>query len=477
MALSPPYFDNKNKVDLQSLQRIVESMPLIDERSSELLSAMVMMGSEEGELASLEQLSPTLKIKVPAIRNRLKGLVLLGVVESTDVPSPTRRRPAAVFRPAIPTLANLTSPPPSKAQLPALPDNHEVHVMSENIARALSGVDGNYFIDNLFCSILFTALPHSRRLHKEPKSVVVSWFKYKVPVVLRPFHGGAICKGEDVRFYVGLITYLTELVKREGVPLSVMENGSWTVPLSEILKCLGMKREGGNQETALAAFERFAGTRFELFNLPDEIMSRHHFEEAKQYFQPLSNYGVYEEVIDKYRRRLITFTLPPTVQSAILSLGDSFFRLSPNALHYAEPYFLRIHLWAKRRLGSRNSHVEVPQERAWQEINPGTGFKSHLQLLEETILNFANYYHELLKDGQISTGQFKKLVMAAPVLDNVDGKPVLLRARVNLFGYIIRYSKTHLYIDRDPTDPISGIQLRSTSKFLGPAPEQGDLLS
>jgi hypothetical protein len=223
---------------------------------------------------------------------------------------------------------------------------------------------------------------------------------------------------------------------------------------------MGLSTSGGNTKTALASFERLASTNVELAALPPQVMERYGFERAEQSFQALGNFGIYQKTAKVNKAAFITFTLPPTINDSLIKYGRDFFKLSPNALRYNEAYFLRIHLWAKRRLGQNLNSKTIDHRRAWKEISPGIRFKEHIKRFNDVVLNFVDYVDSLLVDDVITQTQSNMLVIARP--SSAQGNHQVINATVNVFGYILRITDTHIHITRDISDPYVGIGQSST---------------
>lgn len=459
MRAAPPFYDNNNSISADMVQQIIELMPTLDETHKKILSFMTLTGSTEGERASIQDIADYIGFKPAAIRNRLKVLVSAGVAEHHMVSFEGCRRPVSLYRLTLPELSKLASIgdvlSPSPARLPILPEDHEIHSLSHELFSAILRDENPFFIDNLFCTVLFSALPVSRKLLYEPFRVTVDWYGQDVPVTLRPLAEKPVCKADDLRFYIGLITYLAELVQTEGVPMTVIDGGAWTIKVSDVLNVMGLSTSGGNTKTALASFERLASTSIELASLPEQVMERYGFERAEQSFQALGNFGIYQKTANVNKTAFVTFTLPPTINDSLIKYGRDFFKLSPNALRYNEAYFLRIHLWAKRRLGQNINSKTIDHRRAWKEISPGIGFKEHIKRFNYVIVNFVDYVSSLLIDEVITDIQSNRLVLTDPT--RAQGHHQVVNATINVFGYILRVTDTHIHITRDISDPYVGI--------------------
>ena len=467
---APPFYDNFNGVTAEMTQQIIELMPALDDTHRKILSFMTLSGDKAGGRSSIQDIADYIGFKPAAIRNRLKVLVSAGVAEHRMVSFDGCRRPVSLYRLILPELGRLADV--SKAleapssRIPVLPESHEIHSFSNELFSAVLRDETPFFVDNLFCTVLFSALPVSRKLVYDPFRVVVDWYGQNVPVTLRPLAEKPVCKADDLRFYIGLITYLPELVQTEGVPLTVVEGGAWTIKVSDVLNVMGLSTSGGNTKTALASFERLASTSVELAALPEQVMKRYGFERAEQSFQALSNFGIYQKTAKVNKTAFITFTLPPTINDSLIKYGRDFFKLSPNALRYNEAYFLRVHLWAKRRLGQNLNSKTIDHRRAWKEISPGIAFKEHIKRFNDVVLNFVEYVDSLLVDEVITQVQANMLVTARP--RRALGNHQAVNATVNVFGYILRITDTHIHITRDISDPYVGIG-KSASVLLDSA--------
>jgi hypothetical protein len=375
----------------------------------------------------------------------------------------------SLYRLVVPELGKLSDVgevlSPASPRIPTLPEDHEIHSFSQELLSAIAREESPFFVDNLFCTVLFSALPVSRKLIYEPFDVVVDWYGKDVPVTLRPLAERPVCKAEDLRFYIGLITYLSELVQTEGVPLTVIDGGAWTIKVSDVLNVMGLSTSGGNTKTALASFERLASTSIELASLPESVMERYGFERAEQSFQALGNFGIYQKTAKVNKTAYITFTLPPTINDSLIKYGRNFFKLSPNALRYNEAYFLRIHLWAKRRLGENVNAKTVDHRRAWKEISPGITFKEHIKRFNDVVINFTDYVEALLADDVITQVQSNMLVSNKP--SEAGGPLHVVNGTINVFGYILRITDTHIHITRDIADPYVGLGRRSPVALEG----------
>ena len=463
-ASAPPFYDNFNGITAEMVQQIIELMPALDDTQRRILSFMALSGYKDGARSSIQEIADYIGFKPAAIRNRLKVLVSAGVAEHLMVPFEGCRRPVSLYRLVLPELGRLAAvsdalEAPSSG-IPVLPESHEIHSFSNELFSAILRDETPFFVDNLFCTVLFSALPVSRKLMYEPFSVVVDWYGQDVPVTLRPLAEKPVCKADDLRFYIGLITYLSELVQTEGVPLTVLQGGAWTIKVSDVLNVMGLSTSGGNTKTALASFERLASTSVELAALPPQVMERYGFERAEQSFQALGNFGIYQKTAKVNKTAFITFTLPPTINDSLIKYGRDFFKLSPNALRYNEAYFLRIHLWAKRRLGQNLNSKTIDHRRAWKEISPGITFKEHIKRSNAVVINFVDYVESLLADEVITQVQANMLVSGGP--SRAQGHHQVVNATINVFGYILRITDTHIHITRDIADPYVGIGKSST---------------
>ena len=456
---APPFYDNQNNITGEIVQQIIELMPGLDGTHRKILSFMALSGDKEGNRASIQDIADYIGFKPAAIRNRLKVLVSAGVAEHHLVPFEGCRRPVSLYRLMLPELSRLSDVPQVLAApaspIAILPESHEIHSFSNELFSAILRDETPFFVDNLFCTVLFSALPVSRKLIYDPFKVVVDWYGQDVPVTLRPLAEKPVCKADDLRFYIGLITYLSELVQTEGVPLTVVDGGAWTIKVSHVLNVMGLSTSGGNTKTALASFERLASTSVELAALPEQVMERYGFERAEQSFQALGNFGIYQKTAKVNKAAFITFTLPPTINDSLIKYGRDFFKLSPNALRYNESYFLRIHLWAKRRLGQNLNSKTIDHRRAWKEIAPGISLKEHIKRFNDVVLNFVDYVDSLLVDEVITQIQSNMLVTARP--SAAGGVNHVVNATINVFGYILRITDTHIHITRDIADPYVGI--------------------
>lgn len=464
---SPPFYDNKNAITGEMVQQIIELMPALDETHRKILSFMALSGDKDGGRSSIQDIADYIGFKPAAIRNRLKVLVSAGVAQQHMVSFAGCRRPVSLYRLVLPELSRLSGvsevlagPAPT---IPALPKSQEIHSLSSEVFSAILRNETPFFVDNLFCTVLFSALPVSRKLIYDPFRVVVDWYGQDVPVTLRPLAEKPVCKADDLRFYIGLITYLTELVQTGGVPLTVSEGGAWTIKVSDVLNVMGLSTSGGNTKTALASFERLASTSVELTALPEPVMKRYGFERAEQSFQSLGNFGIYQKTAKVNKTAFITFTLPPTINDSLIKYGRDFFKLSPNALRYNEAYFLRVHLWAKRRLGQNLNSKTIDHRRAWKEISPGISFKEHIKRFNDVVLNFIDYVDSLLVDDVITRIQSNMLVITRP--GSTLGNHQVINATINVFGYVLRITDTHIHITRDISDPYVGIGKNSTVRL------------
>ena len=456
---APPFYDNQNNITGEMVQQIIELMPALDETHRKILSYMALRGNKDGGRDSIQDIADYIGFKPAAIRNRLKVLVSAGVAEHCMVSFEGCRRPVSLYRLILPELSRLSDVSAAlegpSSRIPVLPESHEIHSVSNELFSAILRDDTPFFVDNLFCTVLFSALPVSRKLIYEPFNVVVDWYGQDVPVTLRPLAEKPVCKADDLRFYIGLITYLSELVQTEGVPLNVVDGGAWTIKVSDVLNIMGLSTSGGNTKTALASFERLASTNIELAALPPQVMERYGFERAEQSFQALGNFGIYQKKAKVNKAAFITFTLPPTINDSLIKYGRDFFKLSPNALRYNEAYFLRIHLWAKRRLGQNLNSKTIDHLRAWKEISPGITFKEHIKRFNDVVMNFVDYVDTLLDDEVITQVQSNMLAIAKP--SRAQGKYQVVNTTINVFGYILRITDTHIHITRDISDPYVGI--------------------
>lgn len=456
---APPFFDNLNGITGDMVQQIIELMPALDTTHRKILSFMALSGQQDGSRASIQAIADYIGFKPAAIRNRLKVLVSAGVAEHQMVAFEGCRRPVSLYRLTLPELGKFSAVAEQWERpahsIPTLPESHEIHSVSNELFSAILREETPFFVDNLFCTVLFSALPVSRKLLYEPFSVTVDWYGQDVPVTLRPLAKRPVCKADDLRFYIGLITYLSELVQTEGVPRSVMDGGAWTIKVSDVLNVMGLSTSGGNTKTALASFERLASTNIELAALPEQVMNRYGFERAEQAFQALGNFGIYQKTARVNKTAFITFTLPPTINDSLIKYGRDFFKLSPNALRYNEAYFLRVHLWAKRRLGQNINSKTLDQRRAWKEISPGIAFKEHIKRFNTVVTNFVNYVDSLVFDEIITRVQANMLVSGRPT--GAQGDHRVVNATINVFGYILRITDTHIHITRDISDPYVGI--------------------
>ncbi len=472
---APPFYDNFHGITGEMVQQIIRLMPALDETHRKILSFIALSGRTDGERASIQEIADYIGFKPAAIRNRLKVLVSAGVAEHHMVRFEGCRRPVSLYRLILPELSGLNdlaqvlAPPADR--IPTLPDNHEIHSFSTELFSAILRDETPFFVDNLFCTVLFSALPVSRKLLYEPFSVTVDWYGQDVPVTLRPLAKRPVCKADDLRFYIGLITYLAELVQTEGVPITVRDGGAWTIKVSDVLNVMGLSTSGGNTQTALASFERLASTNIELAALPQQVMERYGFERAEQAFQALGNFGIYQKTAKVNKTAFMTFTLPPTINDSLIKYGRDFFKLSPNALRYNEAYFLRIHLWAKRRLGQNVNSKTIDHLRAWKEISPGIAFREHIKRFNTVVLNFVDYVESLLLDEVITQIQFNMLVISQPT--RAQGGHQVVNASINVFGYILRITDTHIHITRDIADPYVGIGQSQPVLLERPVPAQG----
>ncbi len=468
---APPFYDNLNKISGDMVQQIIELMPALDDTYRRILSFMALSGNKDGERSSIGDIGDYIGVKPAAIRNRLKVLVSAGVAEHHMVSYEGCKRPVSLYRLILPELGRLGNAASeledNQPNIPTLPENHEIHSFSAELFTAILREETPFFVDNLFCTVLFSALPVTRKLIYTPHSVTVDWYGHQVPVTLRPLAERPVCKADDLRFYIGLITYLSELVQNEGVPMTVRNGGAWTIKVSDVLNVMGLSTAGGNTQTALASFGRLANTNIELASLPDQIMERYDFDRAEQAFQAMGNFGIYQKKAKVNKTTFITFTLPPTINDSLIKYGREFFRLSPNALRYNEAYFLRVHLWAKRRLGQNINSKTLDHRRAWKEISPGISFKDHIKRFNHVVVNFNDYVESLLADGVITQVQANLLVVTPPT--KRQGQHAVVNGTINVFGYILRITDTHIHVTRDISDPYVGIGAGSSPLLTAPA--------
>lgn len=468
---APPFYDNLNKITGDMVQQIIELMPGLDETHRRILSFLALSGDKDGRRDSIQRIADYIGFKPAAVRNRLKVLVSAGVAEHHMVSFEGCKRPVSLYRLTLPELSRLRKTANAldarPASIPTLPENHEIHSVSSELFSAILREETPFFVDNLFCTVLFSALPVTRKLVYTPYRVTVDWYGHDVAVTLRPLAERPVCKADDLRFYIGLITYLSELVQNEGVPMTVLGGGAWTIKVSDVLNVMGLSSTGGNTQTALASFERLAETSIELESLPDQIMERYGFERAEQAFQAMSNFGIYQKKAKVNKTTFVTFTLPPTINDSLIKYGREFFKLSPNALRYNEAYFLRIHLWAKRRLGQNINSKTLDHRRAWKEISPGITFKEHIKRFNDVVINFAAYVDSLLSGGAITQVQANLLVSTPPRAG--QGAHSVVNATINVFGYILRTTDTHIHVTRDISDPYVGIGAGSSLSLGAPA--------
>ena len=187
---APPFYDNFHGITAEAVQQIIELMPALDETHRTILSFIALRGPRDGSRASIQEIADYIGFKPAAIRNRLKALVTAGVAEHQLVAFAGCRRPVSLYRLVLPELGKLAGADavlaPSPARIPTLPESHEIHSFSNELFSAILREETPFFVDNLFCTVLFSALPVSRKLLYEPFDVTVDWYGQDVPVTLRP---------------------------------------------------------------------------------------------------------------------------------------------------------------------------------------------------------------------------------------------------------------------------------------------------
>jgi len=504
---SPPFFDNLHQLTLDDVNKLAKVANL-DGKNHKLMTEIFFeweklenekrareeltsngenIEAENQQYLSIDRLANTLKIGQTAVRNRLKTLTVAGLIEHVNVSIKSSKRPVSLFRLAMPDTAKMICAleiQNQKKEFPQLPLSRKISALSPARIEQLIKSDSPYTIDNLFCTILFTALSPSRNVTYDCVETAVNWFGESVPVVVRPFKDKPLAKMGDVSFYIGLLTYLREYIRSFGIPQDLETNG-WTVPLKEVLRTLTISRDGGNSQTALGAFQRLADTRFELPRLPTKIITKYGWEAAEQSFQPLSNFGIFYEKKSLYQSAHITFQLPPTVQTALLINKHALFDISPDAVRFGHDFLLAMHLWAKRRLGSRFPHWTVDQDDAYREISPTLTYREYLTKLTSTMTHFQKRMEsmvltkdEIAKSKKEDPEKFKNLnyltkeefeyFIQAPCVYDEDGK--LESAQMNFFGYIINFSPSHLSVMRDVSDPYTGLLARKNPRLIHDKP-------
>ena len=457
--MKPPFFDNHYGLTITGVQSIVDYAVGIDQKDQRLLSLLIVNAPDRNTLVPLQELVATMDMQVPAIRARLASLSKAGIVEHTKIKIPRSKRPVSLFRVKAP---DLTQPPRVKKTgfnhaVQTVPGDQQLEDAGAGIWEAMAHSENNFLIDSIFCTTLFTALPSSRRLVKEPLDVVVDWYGLKVAITLRPEADKALAKLDDIKYWIAMLTTLVESVQREGVPFTTAESGQWVVRVSTLLNCLGMPTSGGHSDMVEAAMDRLASTTIEIRDIPQKVMEKSGFDHAEQRFEPLSNLGIYHQRVDKHHRKYVTFTLPPQVHQAVIAHGKSTFPLSPNALHFNDSYLLKIHLWAKRRLGKSLNHKFVGHTTAWREISPGLSFPEHARRLKDSFTKFAGYVETSITEGAMTTNQGKGLLITAPYLDSQnESAKIAFRVTANIFGYILRITAEGIHVTRDPSDEYTG---------------------
>lgn len=216
-------------------------------------------------ITSLSKVSESFGLSVNTIRSYLKEMEQFGVVETkvcTTDPVNRRRGMIYVFK-----QPNLTAMFEKLVEEDSKKNDRRPIVQIEDVDL----INRHELTDIAFCdlitTVLFGALRFNRKGNSSKIESHVLWGPERVAVETRSGKGERIALLFDLKYYIGIITVLENIIKER------MRNGevvteTYNIPLNAILNSLRLPKTGGHKNSALMAIRRLSGTSFHIRQLP-----------------------------------------------------------------------------------------------------------------------------------------------------------------------------------------------------------------
>lgn len=416
MHMKPPFVTNTNNITEDDIVLICKQLSLSSHEMDCLWRTYRAVISANDRISMVE-LAIKEGISLNGVRKRMNLLVDKGAMEKSSERIEGVRRPISVFV----FKAAVISAPIEKKQKEIFIQRFEGGSTSgsmviDNSSRTMVRSPA---IDDLICSVLFSALDFNRKGKSTEIRVVIDWYGFKVPVITRSVHGSVIARVTDLRVYIAILTLCEQIVKNK---IRFQEDvvNLFSIELSDILDVMKREKDGGNRDSVIKSMSRLSTTSFVVSELPSKILERFCLSNMMQTINPLSDFGIYEKPDRKiYKDTFISFQLPHVVYDGMISERRSIFKIRPDALKENNEVFFAFHLWCRRRIGKKAIQFITSIERLNEEIAPGVSsrdfkrrFYSGLERFEtigeekDILNNKVTWSNEKIKTNRVVTSCF-----------------------------------------------------------------------
>lgn len=245
----------------------------VTSKKREMVNAIFDICEKSSEsITSLRKVSESFGLSVNTIRSYLKEMEQFGVVETkvcTTDPVNRRRGMIYVFK-----QPNLTAMFEKLVEEDSKNNDRRPIVQIEDVDL----INQHELTDIAFCdlitTVLFGALRFNRKGNSSKIESHVLWGPERVAVETQSGKGERIALLFDLKYYIGTITVLENIIKER------MRNGevvteTYNIPLNAILNSLRLPKTGGHKNSALMAIRRLSGTSFHIRQLPKWFLHRY----------------------------------------------------------------------------------------------------------------------------------------------------------------------------------------------------------
>ncbi|MCA2420909.1 hypothetical protein P3602_21185 [Vibrio parahaemolyticus] len=223
-------------------------------------------------ITSLSKVSDSFGLSVNTIRSYLKELEKLGVVETvTCTTDPINRRRGMLYVFKQPNLSavfeKLVEEDSKQNDTRPIVQIEDVDLINQHELTDIAFCD-------LITTVLFGALRFNRKGNATKIESHVLWGPERVAVETRSGKGERIALLFDLKYYIGTITVLENIIK-ERIKNDELVTETYNIPLNAILNSLRLPKTGGHKNSALTAIRRLSGTTFHIRQLPKWFLHRY----------------------------------------------------------------------------------------------------------------------------------------------------------------------------------------------------------
>ncbi len=458
-TLRPPYISNENQITLDQLIALSRELILTESEIQYLKAIFRLVEIHGRELAMSELLDENVK-SLSGVRKRLNTLAEKGAMTLDKRKIPSVRKPVSVYRFKKLTMAGLISQ--SREQAPSGATRSSSEVSKEHLSYdpAYEPFLKDPAIDDLICSVLYTALDYNRKGREKEIDIVVDWYGDKVRVIASCQHRSdlVVARITDLKYYIAILT-LAEEITAQSIMLGKTPTNFFKMDTKFINAFLGKANEGGNIATLIEAMRRLNSTEFHVPALPQRIIERYGFTSGSMSLTPISDFAnFHDDNPNGSRRSVVFFSLPAAIFQGILSDRINVFRINPEVLKEKNEVIFGLHLFCRRRIGHKASYNHrVTLEQLRMQVAPNMTKRAFASKL------FDGLAAVHLRQVAQSERDPRRKMSLKPVIYNVQ-KPrsnEIIGFYASVHGYYVGISGQNVSIHIDSSDPYVGVKSRA----------------